>query len=415
MDCCKRKDIMRKIHYAWWICVGSALLMFCTAGLAVNAFTIYQPFILRENGFTNAQSSFLITVRSLAAFLTSILAERYYRRLPLRAGMVLAGMMSALGFVVYGTTRAYAGYCIASMLIGAGFGLGSMTPVALIINRWFVKDRMLAVSICSAVTGLATFGVPSLLTMLIRQFGLRTAFLLEGAAIASLMLLSGALLRSDPGCMGLTPYGEGEQAAARQRLYGNVLLDRKDRMLLAPMAIAAGATTSAAYGHLTVYMASFGYSPEEIAIAVTISGVAMVAGKLLFGVVAERIGNRRTNVCFGVAQIAGMGLLCLAGRGRAVLYVAMAVFGAGLALTTVGLTAMAADWSTPDHYRPTVEQLQTGYYAGALLFSPVPGLIADRCGGAYLPAFVIFTGCAVYVLAATMLVYRRKQKQLEQD
>ena len=403
---------MRRMHYAWWVCVGCALLLFCTAGLAINVFTIYQPFILRENGFTNAQASLLITVRSLASFFASMLVERFYRTFSLRAGMALAGLTSALGYVVYGATRSYAGYCCASALVGVGFGIGSTTPVALLIERWFVKDRMLAVSACSAVTGLSTFGVPSLLTAIIQRQGLRTAFLLEGAVIAGLMLLSFALLRDDPGRMGLTRYGEGEAVASRQRAHGSVVLDRRDRRVLAPMTIAAGALTSVGYSHLGVYMHSLGYPPEAIAVAITISGLALMLGKLLFGALAERIGNRRTILTFGAVLLAGLLLCCLAQYGLAVLYAAMAAYGAGLSLTTVGFTACAADWSVADHFRGTVEQFQIGYFAGALAFSPVPGLIADRAGGAYLPTFVLFLACGAYVVLAIALTYRRKKGQL---
>ena len=144
---------MKRIHYAWWVCAGCALLIYCTAGLGVNAFTIYQPFILRQNGLTNAQSSLLITVRSLSALFSSIAAERIYRRLSLRAGMALAGLMSALGFAAYGLAGSYAGFCGAAVLIGAGSGIGTMTPISVVLGRWFVKDRMLAVSFCSAFTG----------------------------------------------------------------------------------------------------------------------------------------------------------------------------------------------------------------------------------------------------------------------
>jgi len=139
---------MKRIHYAWWVCIGCALLIYCTAGLAVNAYTIYQPFILRENSFSNAQSSLLITVRSLAAFVSSMLAERVYKRFKLRASMALAGLASALGFVAYALSNGYAGYCAASVLIGAGLGIGTMTPISVLIGRWFVKDRLLATSIC---------------------------------------------------------------------------------------------------------------------------------------------------------------------------------------------------------------------------------------------------------------------------
>ena len=56
-------------------------------------------------------------------------------------------------------------------------------------------------------------------------------------------------------------------------------------------ALAAGAVTSVGYGHLTVYMTSMGYKPGAIAVAITISGVALMLGKLLYGSMAERIGN----------------------------------------------------------------------------------------------------------------------------
>ncbi len=60
------------IHYAWRVCLGCALLLFCTSGLCINAFTVYQPYILTRNGFTNAQSSLIITVRGLTLSLIHI-------------------------------------------------------------------------------------------------------------------------------------------------------------------------------------------------------------------------------------------------------------------------------------------------------------------------------------------------------
>ena len=234
---------------------------------------------------------------------------------------------------------------------------------------------------------------------------------MEGAAIALLSVISFILIRNDPRRMGLSPYGEGQEIRARQRTHGNVVLDLRDRLLVAPLALAAGVVTSVGYGHLTVYMTSMGYDPGAIAAAITVCGVALMLGKLLFGTIAEHIGNRRTHDVFGLILIAGMLLCCLAGKGLIVLYAAVAVYGAGLALTTVGLTTLAADWSVPDHYRATVEQLQTGYFAGALLFSPVPGIIADHAGGAYLPSFILFLACSVYMLTAIEIVYRRKRRQ----
>lgn len=48
---------MKRPHYAWMVCLGSALVLFSTIGLGVNVFTIYQPEIILANGFSNAQGS----------------------------------------------------------------------------------------------------------------------------------------------------------------------------------------------------------------------------------------------------------------------------------------------------------------------------------------------------------------------
>lgn len=33
---------MRKLHRAWLVCIGCALLLFCTSGLTINAFDGYK-------------------------------------------------------------------------------------------------------------------------------------------------------------------------------------------------------------------------------------------------------------------------------------------------------------------------------------------------------------------------------------
>ena len=37
---------MKRPHYAWAVCLGSALSMFAIIGLGVNIFSIYQPYII---------------------------------------------------------------------------------------------------------------------------------------------------------------------------------------------------------------------------------------------------------------------------------------------------------------------------------------------------------------------------------
>ncbi|MBE6909299.1 MAG: MFS transporter [Ruminococcaceae bacterium] len=400
---------MKHIHYAWWVCVGCALLLFCTSGLAVNAFTVYQPYILKVNGFTNAQSSTLITIRSLFTFLSMLSAGLYYRHFSLRAGMTIAGMTVALGFLTFALAGNYAVYCAAAALVGLGYGVGTMIPIAILLDRWFLTDRTLALGACSAVTGLSTLGIPSMLTALIEEYSLRAGFLVGSAAIALLTLVSWALLRNKPAELGLAPYAHGEAAAVRRRR-GGADLTKGDWAVLAPTLLLIGAVTSVGYSHLTVHMSAMGYSPHVAAFGITVSGIALMLGKIAFGWVSERAGMYAGNWIFGLILVAGLVLLCLPVKNSALLYLAMAAYGVGLSLTTVGLTAWAGDWSTEERYDSTVGRFQIGYSGGGLLFSSLPGILADRSGGSYRPAYLFFLACAVCMLLTVQFIYLRKRK-----
>ena len=96
------------------------------------------------------------------------------------------------------------------------------------------------------------------------------------------------------------------------------------------------------------------------------------------------------------------------------LFLAMCTYGAGLALTTVGLTAWAGDLSAPEQYDETVRRFQLGYAAGGLIFSSLPGILADHFHGSYLPAYLFFTVCTVFVVASIQWTYRHTSLDEEQ-
>lgn len=105
---------MKKPFYGWIVCLGCALMMFTTSGLVINAFSVYQPYILKLNGFTNTQSSTLIQMKNITSFLALFLVGAYYRRFFMRTGMLLAGLLTASSFAMYGLAHSFLAYVIAS-------------------------------------------------------------------------------------------------------------------------------------------------------------------------------------------------------------------------------------------------------------------------------------------------------------
>ncbi len=399
---------MKRIHYGWFICLGCALLLFCTSGLSINTFTVFQPYILSENGFTNTQTSSIITIRSLFSFISMFLTGIYYKKISLRNGMFMAGLINAFGFFLFGIADNYPLYCAGAVCIGIGYGFGTMVPIALLLERWFIKKRTLALSICSAITGLSTFGFPSLLTWLIETFSLKTTFIGESLFIVLLSYISFLLIRDDPFKKGVLPYGaHANLSKDSQHASSSTVLTKKYWALLVPMLLFLGAMTSVAYSHLAVLTSSEGYGSQTVALSITISGVSLTISKCIFGLIADKISTYKCNIIFSFVLTIGIVLCCLVGTHKIILFAAMCLYGIGLAFTTVGLTAWAGDFSNGQEYDKTVRRFQLGYTAGGLLFSSLPGILADRFNGSYIPAYVFFVVCTLFVIFSVQFVYKK--------
>ena len=403
----------KKIHYAWFTLIGSMITVFCCIGLGANAFTAFQPYIISRNGFTNAQSSMILTVRSLFAFLGMLFNGFYYKKISYRNGMALACLTAAVAFVLFGFAKSYASYLAAAALLGCGYGLGSMIPCAIVIGNWFQKKRTLALSLCIAVTGLSTFGIPTLITNTIESHGLPTAFWGTSAATVVLGILCWILVRDVPEDKGLTAYGSDDPAVRESFAHKTGVMDRTGWIVMAPVMFFSGIISTTSFVHLTVHAVSSGYTTQTAALGMTVVGIALTVGKLFFGTYAEKTSTYRANWVNGFFLVAGALLCCLFNGNKFLFYAGIGIYGLGFALPTVGCSAWASDLSSTDQYAANVRRFNTLNGAGNLVFSSIPGIIADRNGGSYKPAYMIFAVMSILLVAGVQFTYRRlirKQK-----
>ena len=385
-------------------------MLFYSGGLCINAFTIYQPYIRLQNGFTNAQSSLLITIRSLSAFVSMLLSGWYFKKFSLRTGTLLGGLSVVVGFALYGVAKTYFLYCVGAVLAGAGYALAGVIPMAMIMERWFHKSRMLAVGLCSAATGLAVVGVPQMLTWMIETFGLMTTFLSEAALMGVLTTVVWLLLRDRPADKGLKPYGAEEEIARTKKQHGRKL-EKRSWLLLVPMLLLLGAVNSVAYSHLTMLATAQGFSAQTVATAISVTGITLIGGKCAYGWIAEKWGTCASNWIFGTSLAVGLFFCCVAKGNNLLLFAGTGAYAMGVSLATIGTTAWAGDLASAEQYDRTVQLFQIISTAGALVFSTFPGVLADRFGGSYVPAFVCFTIFAAFVAFSIQWIYYRTKKQ----
>lgn len=96
---------MKRLHRAWAVCLGCTMMMLVCSGLGVNAFSVSQPYILAQNGFTNTQTSMIVTVRSVMYLLSMFALRFYYKKLGYRLGMALSVLLSAASFALFAVAK----------------------------------------------------------------------------------------------------------------------------------------------------------------------------------------------------------------------------------------------------------------------------------------------------------------------
>ena len=397
---------MKKLHYGWVVWLGCVLMTLCICNLGITTYAVYQPYILAQNGFTNAQTSTLITVRSLVIFVTVFFTVAYYKWIGLRWGMTLAGLLMALGYALFGVAESYGVYCAAAALVGLSYGLGAVLPIAVLLGRWFARKRTFAQGLTASVSGLLALSFPSLVTRLVESLGLRTAFFTESAVMVLISAVAFLLIRDWPAQKGLEPYGADAPEETEKVIRRGRKMRKNSWLLLAPALLLTGVTGGVASGHLTMLTTSEGFDSHIAAMVITLCSLMSMPGSFLYGWLAEKLSTCAANWVFGTLYAVGFILLCMTGGSMILLYAAVCCYGIGGPMISVGMTAWAADLSTPEQYDKTLRRFQLLNSAGGLIFSSFPGILADRFGGSYVPAYICFAAFAVFILLAVQRTYK---------
>lgn len=394
---------MKKTGTPWHICAGCTLLLFCTVGLTTSSFSVYQPYLISIIGLSNTQASTVITVRTLSSLLGVFMVQKYINLVGLRRSMITMNLLAAVSFFIFGFANSFLSCCAAAALLGFCYGLGGTVCVSIALKRVFSSHQALALGISSAGTGLATIVWPPVATALISSFSLRHALWFEAAflLLASVLtfFLIGPEVNKRPDALKQSDMNAPRSALEKKRL-----------VIVCCASFLIGAMGNTGWNHLSVLYSTEGADAITVSRLISCVGLSLTVGKVLFGEVTDRLGGRRSAICFCSILVIGEVLACFAGLlNMPIALLSMLCMGLGLPISTVGFSSMAADLSTPGHYPSTLRYFQVSYMIGSFVTGPTPGIIADHCGS-YIPAYYILSAFALINLALVTLAYHIGRK-----
>ncbi len=279
-----------------WVIVAAGAVITCVAMGAMFALPVYLQPIAEETGWTRAGISGAMTlgfvVMGIAGFGWGTLSDRIGARpvvlmasLLLGCGLVLASRATDLWMFQF----AYGG------MVGASGG-AFFAPIMATAVGWFDKHRSLAVSLVSVGGGVAPMVVTPFASVLISNFGWRSAMLAIAIGAVVILVPASLFIRRAPAMLEDAVPASGPGSANRARSPAASALRTPQFIVLAATFFLCCAAHSGPIFHTVSYAMICGASSLAAASIYSVEGVAGLFGRLIFGVLADRLGVRRVLV-----------------------------------------------------------------------------------------------------------------------
>ena len=395
-----------RYFYGWNVVAATFVMALFTFGLGFYGLTVYVATLQRLHGWSASTVSAPVTVYYVAgALLTTAIGSVYERFGPrlvvVGASVVMAGGIMALGLV----TQPWQLYPV-FLVMAVGWGSMSGAAINIILAPWFERRRGLAVSVAFNGATLGGVTVAPMLIPLIAVLGFTRALVIAGlVSFGAVIAVAAAVMRRGPEALGLGPDGEvapsavaAPGVAAARRWRGDALRTWRFWSVSAPFALGLAAQVGV-LTHL-VALVTPAVDAGGAARAVGTTTAAALIGRLLTGIVVDRLNRRAVASATLVIQMLGLGVLTWLPSATAV-YVGCALFGLGVGnLTTLPGLILAVEW--PRERFSALVGLAVGINQFTFAFGPsLVGVIRDRVGG---DALALAACATLQALAAVMIL-----------
>jgi len=388
------------------LAAGFAVL-FVASGVNFAFGVLFKP-ILGEFGVDRstlalaATASFLVSALSQPTF--GSLVDRFGPRRVILASMALMTLGTALVSQVGGPWQFIALYGVA---IAVGYTGCGILAVSIHVRRWFPAERGFVSALVACGFSFGYLALTQVAARSAAAVGWRQTYLVLAAILAVALTVFIFALRDAPA--GQAPAGQPAHLGGQA---GSPALDRRAALTTPAFwamtvgLMGCGFTDFLMTTHLAPYATDLGMTPAVAANAISILAAANVAGLLVAGTVAERVGTRAALVLTYSIRAAAFFYLPLVGEPWQ-LYLFAGLFGATFFTTAPLSSTLVGQLFGPIHHGALFGVANLCHGVAGALGAYAGGLVFDLAGS-YRPIFLLAGLVVVGAAGVTSLARVRR-------
>lgn len=271
-----------------WVIVAAGALMSCVAIGAMFSLAIFLEPMSLDTNWSRAGISSAMTLNFLVMGVGGFAWGAIYDRLGARPVVLVGAALLGLALVL----ASQAGSLLSFQLTyGVLVGLAAsafFAPMIALTTAWFDTNRSLAVSLVSAGMGVAPMTISPFARWLITAYDWRTA-MFDIGIMAWVLLLPAVLLVRQPPKLVANDAASGPVADGHSMSVGQALRSQQF-IVLGLTFFACCAAHSGPIFHMVSYAMLCGVAPMAAVTIYSVEGLAGLGGRILFGVLGDRLG-----------------------------------------------------------------------------------------------------------------------------
>lgn len=386
--------------------------------LALGVLYAWSIIVGNVEGWTQTMKSVPYSLACFVFAAAMIPAGRLQDKLSPRVTASIGGVLTGFGFIVCALMNSFSGYLIGFGVLaglGIGFGYASATPPAI---KWFsaAKTGLIAGVVVSGF-GLASAYIGPLVGWLVSVFELQTTIFILGVAFLVIVVGLAQVLRNPPS--GYKP-AESVSATKKARIKTSLVAESGMRdfnwkemvktsqfwILWSMFACGSGAGLMVIGKIKPMLREAGGDATWFVPLALALLAVGNSAGRIVAGVVSDRIGRTMTMFLIFVVQAGVMAGLMFLGNIAvvAIILAIMAGFNYGSNLSV--FPSATKDLFGLKNFGFNYGIMFSAWGAGGVVLPIISGLVADATGSFNL-AYIIATVCLIVASILSFMVRRK--------
>ena len=389
------------------------------AGLGINlalgilyTWSLFKDAIAKDFGWQGNQLNDPYALCCLVFAFAMILAGRCQDKFGPRVTASIGGLLVGAGMVLISTTNSYSTWLLGfGVLVGTGIGFAysSTTPPAL---KWFPPAKTgLIAGLVVAGFGLAPIYLAPTSKLLLENYGLQKSMLIFGMAFTAIVISLSQLLQNPPaGFVAAPQNSSATKTAAASATSAEMLRSPMFYLLWVIYFIGAGAGLMVISSVSGMAKKSMG---KSVFIAVAVLAIGNAAGRVVAGILSDKIGRRWTLMFMLALQAALMFIAIPVTASQTttpalIMFVATFIgfnYGANLAL----FPSLTKDFWGLKHFGVNYGILFTAWGVGGFVLSRLQQMFTVAGQGSFETSFTV-AGALLLGGAALALLIKPPQK-----